>query len=117
MAKTAQKNFDDIKMLIATFSITMTLVFWHLFSASAPDPSEQVAIANNPQIGVSAEPSVSPTPQPTPQSFVGKILLGGQAPQPQIIVQNGRNNGNNGNNNNNNNNNGGGTVVTQTGSS
>lgn len=110
MAKPKKNNFEDVKMLIATLSITMTLVFWHLFSASAASAQEQVAVANLPQAAATLDPvavALEPTPAPT---FTGKILLGGQAPQPKVVVQRvvkprGSNNG------------GSGGVVTQTKSS
>jgi len=116
MAKPQKKTFDDVKMLIATLSITMTLVFWHLFSASAASAQEQVAVANVPQTGVSLDPAASQE-NPTP-AFTGKIMLGGQAPQQQVVViQRAKPAGNNNANNNNNGGGGGGNVVTQTKSS
>ena len=114
MAKPKKNDFEDVKMLIATLSITMTLVFWHLFSASAASAEEQVAVANIPQAGVTLEPVATqslPTPAPT---FTGKILFGGEAPKPQVIVQRVKTTSNN---NNNNGGGGGGGAVTQTKSS
>lgn len=115
MAKN-KKNFDDVKMTIATLSITMTIVFWNLF-ASGANNTETVSAANIPQIAATVEP-IAQAVEPTP-TFVGKILLGGQAPQPRVVVvqQSGGGNNNNNNNNNNANNNGGGGgggAVTQT---
>ena len=100
MAKN-KKTFDDVKMTIATISITMTIVFWNLFAASANN-TETVSAAKIPQITATVEPIVQVV-EPTP-TFVGKILLGGEAPQPRVIVvqQSGGNNnggGNNGGNN------------------
>lgn len=110
MSKSKKNNFEDVKMLIATLSITMTLVFWHLFSASATPPEKQVPIANIPQSSVTLAPVATlsaPTVAPT---FTGKILFGGEAPQPQVIVQRVKPN-------NNNNSGGSSNVVTQTQSS
>ena len=112
MAKPKKNNFEDVKMLIATLSITMTLVFWHLFSISAADAEAQVVVANISQTSVTLEPTLTPSlPTPAP-TFTGKILFGGEAPQPEIVVQRvevSRNNNNGGG--------GGGGVVTQTQSS
>lgn len=113
MAKRKQNTFDDVKMLIATLSISMTLAFWHIFSATA-NAEEQVAIANLPQATATLEPVavvVEPTPAPT---FTGKILLGGEAPQPKVVVQRVKvNNNNNNGGNNGGGNNGGGVTQTQ----
>lgn len=120
MAKPNKNNFEDIKMLIATLSITMTFVFWHLFSSTA-SAQEQVAVANIPQASMGVEPVTTTSQAATSPGFTGKILLGGQAPQPQVVVQrakpSGNNNGNAGNNNGGGGNGGGGNVVTQTKSS
>lgn len=146
MAKPKKNNFDDVKMLIATLSIATTLVFWHLFSASAASAEEQVSVGNIPQEGITIDPESV------------KILFGGVSPEHRMVVYrlkssglNRRvgydtnnnantgnagknNNGGGGNNNANNNtgggnnnvsnnnggggnNNGGGAVVTQTQSS
>ena len=112
MAKPKKNNFEDVKMLIATLSITMTLVFWYLFSASTASAEEQVAVANIPQTGATIEPVATrsvPTPPPT---FTGKILFGGEAPKPQVIVQRVKTTSSN-----NNGGGGGGGAVTQTKSS
>ena len=110
MAKPKKNSFEDVKMLIATLSISMTLVFWHLFSASDVSAEEQVAVANIPQASATVE-LVAITNEPTP-TFTGKILLGGKAPQPQVIVQRINPSGNN-----NVSNNGSSGAVTQTKSS
>ena len=117
MSKPQKNNYEDIKMLIATLSITMTFVFWHLFSSTA-SAQEQVAVANIPQASMSVEPITTTSQESTSPEFTGKILLGGQAPQPKVVVQRAKPAGNNNNNNNNNNNGGGGGGgVTQTQSS
>ena len=115
MAKPQKNTFDDVKMLIATLSVTMTLIFWHLFSASAANAQGQVAVANIPQAGSNVEPMIVSNQQTTSPGLTGKILLGGQAPQQQVVViQRAKPAGNN---NGNNNGGGGGNVVTQTKSS
>lgn len=120
MAKSKKNNFEDVKMLIATLSITTTLVFWHLFSASAASAEEQVAVGNIPQEGVTIDPGSV------------KILFGGVSPEHRQIVyrlkssnlnqrvgyssadtgNNKRNNNADSGNNNSNNNNAGGSSNT-----
>ena len=94
MAKN-KKNFDDVKMIIATLSITMTIVFWNLFAGSANN-TETVSAENIPQITATVEPIVQVEPTPT---FVGKILLGGEAPQPRVVVVQQKSGGGGGGNN------------------
>lgn len=115
MAKPSKNNFEDIKMLIATLSITMTFVFWHLFSSSA-SAQEQVAVANIPQASLGVEPVTTTNQTATAPGFTGKILLGGQAPQPHVVIQRAKP-AQQTNNVGNNNNGGGGNVVTTTKSS
>ncbi len=113
MAKPQKNTYDDVKMLIATLSITMTLVFWHLFSASAADVNKEIIAANiQPVSVVVAAPSENN--DPVEPVVTGTVYFGGQAPQPRVVVQ--RNN-NGGGNNNNNSGGGGGAPVTQTKSS
>ncbi len=83
MAKPNKKSFDDVKMMIATLSITMTIVFWNLFASASSN--EVTAAENIPQITATLEPTVQVAVEPTP-TFVGKILLGGEAPQPRVVV-------------------------------
>lgn len=114
MAKPNKNNFDDIKMMIATLSITMTIVFWNLF-APASSNEATVQAATLPQISAPLEP-VTQAEQPAP-AFIGKILFGGQAPQPRVIVQSGGGGNNNVASNAGGGGGGGGTPATTTKSS
>ncbi|MCG2784487.1 MAG: hypothetical protein L6461_05230 [Anaerolineae bacterium] len=83
-AKPGPKNWDDIKMMLTTISITATLGFWNVFAAA----NEQNIVAKEVEQPASPAPGViqalvaaSPTPV-----FTGKILLGGKAPSQVVIA-------------------------------
>lgn len=83
--KTTSKSWLDVKMLIAAVSITSTLALWNLFAAKAVQTSDTLTSE------VPAPPSVA-TDTVISQGelgFFGKILLGGAAPQPQVITRSG----------------------------
>ncbi|MBK8821622.1 MAG: hypothetical protein IPN58_03160 [Anaerolineales bacterium] len=121
--KPASRNWNDIQLVIATGSMAFSLIFWNMFAG----PDREAAIKRAQE--QAAQPPMDPvqivTPvvetQPTAQGAAlpsGPILLGGTAPQTQIIVQTGGGGGGGGNNSGANTgaNTGGGTV-TSTGSS
>ncbi|MBT3322802.1 MAG: hypothetical protein HN392_11015 [Anaerolineae bacterium] len=110
MAK-AKKSFDEIKMMIATISITMTIIFWNLFASDVNQKESSPEVTNTPQITATPEPVIE-TVKPVP-AFTGKIYLGGQAPQPRVIIKTVPRTGGGGNGGGNNS----GNVVTQTSSS
>ena len=100
--KSKTNNWNDIKMIITAVSVTLTLGLWNVFAATAS--RDKVAQAAS----LSAQPVAMVEPvavQPVPMfEFIGKILLGGVAPQPRVIVRSGGGGG-------------GGQPVTQTRSS
>lgn len=84
--KPGPKNWDDIKMMLTTISITATLGFWNVFAAA----NEQNIVAKEVEQPASPTPGVTQTlvaasASPTPV-FTGKILLGGKAPSPVVIA-------------------------------
>ncbi len=104
MAASSKSNhWDDVKMLIATVSVTLTLGLWHVFAAAA-NQQERAQISNIPPQPAVIDELFVKQAEPTP-GFTGKILLGGVAPQPRVVVRSGGGGG------------GGGGPVTQTRSS
>jgi len=111
--KSAPRNWNDIQIVIATGSMAFTLAFWNLFAgpdreAAVKRAQEQAALppAQPTQTAASAfEVQPTSTLQGTTLQGNGPILLGGSAPQTQIIVRTGGGG------------NGGGGAVTSTGSS
>jgi hypothetical protein len=100
--KPTPRNWNDIQIAIATGSMALTLVFWNLFAG--PDRAtalkraqEQAAILPSQPVQTTA--SVLTLPSTTLQGN-GPILLGGSAPQTQVVVQTGGRGGGGGNNNN-----------------
>jgi len=85
--KAKKKNWDDVKMVISALSVTATLAMWNIFAA-ANNQKETAQVA---ELLPESEPVVIIEPaatQPQP-AFTGKILLGGEAPQPRVIVRSG----------------------------
>ena len=111
MAPKKKKNWDDAKMVISALSVTATLAMWNIFAANNKSEHTQV-------VEIPPEPVVfiEPTPVAAQPPFTGKILLGGEAPKPRVVVVQAKSGGNGGNNNNNGGG-GGGNVTTQTSSS
>jgi hypothetical protein len=87
--KPAYRNWNDIQMFLAAMAMALTLGLWNLFAG--PDRVQAQARQNSETAlqppPAEADPvTLAPAaPTPVPQ---GKILLGGQAPQTQIIVTN-----------------------------
>ena len=97
MAPKTKRSWVDIQLAIMTISMASVLVLWNLFAG----PDRQTALRKAAEAQTSQpEPVVAP---PTPDTPVvsatavplsepgQKILLGGAAPQTQIIVQAKRN--------------------------
>lgn len=121
--KTTSRNWNDIQLVIATGSMAFSLIFWNMFAG--PDREAAIKRAQEQAVLPPQQPVQITAPiieaQPTAQGAAlpsGPILLGGTAPQTQIIVQTGGGGGGGGNNSGANTgaNTGGGTV-TSTGSS
>ena len=103
-----KRNWNDIQVSIAVISMTLTLALWNLFAG--PDRESAIKHAQEQATLPPSEPMQTVEPlvlQPTPLGD-GKILLGGVAPQTQIIIQSGGGGGGRG---------GGGGAATSTGSS
>lgn len=112
--KPAPRNWSDVQVVIATGSMALALVLWNLFAgpdrASALKHAQEQAVLSPPQPIQEVTPAPVIVVQPTLPT--GPILLGGNAPQTQIIVQTGGKGGGGGNGVG-----GGGAPVTSTGSS
>lgn len=81
-----KKTWGEIQLAIAALGLTMTLVFWNMFSA----PQKQVVA--QPADPTSLPPTQNPTQAPvmvtaTPGFVPIKIIFGGPAPKQQVIVQ------------------------------
>lgn len=77
-AKPGSKNWDDIKMVMATLAAATTLGLWNLFATiDKPNTMQEMVSLQTPPAVVA---------NPTQPTFHGKILLGGQAPSQQVIV-------------------------------
>ncbi len=120
--KPASRNWNDIQLVIATGSMAFSLIFWNMFAG--PDREAAIKRAQEQAAQLPMDPVQIVTPmvetQPTAQSVVlpsGPILLGGTAPQTQIIVQTGGGGGGGNNSGANTGANTGGGTVTSTGSS
>jgi hypothetical protein len=121
--KPASRNWNDIQLVIATGSMAFSLIFWNMFAG--PDREAAIKRAQKQAAQPPVEPAQIIAPvveiQPTAQSAAlpgnGPILLGGNAPQTQIIVQTGGGGGGGNNSGANTGANTGGGTVTSTGSS
>ena len=88
--KPAPKNWNDVQLTIAAGSMALTLTLWNLFAG--PDRAEAVKRAQDLAALPPAQPTeaVAPAPaievQPAIQQGNGPILLGGSAPQTQVVV-------------------------------
>lgn len=93
--KPASRNWNDIQVTIAAVSMAFTLIFWNLFAGpdreTALKRAQEQASLPPPEPAQIAE-AAPVVAQPTPLGD-GKILLGGNAPQTQIIVQSGNRGG------------------------
>jgi hypothetical protein len=96
--KSVRRNWNDIQIIITTSSMALTLAFWNLFAGpdreTAMKRAQEQAALPPPQPAATEAPVVVEVQPilPTPQSVTtlpgnGPILLGGSAPQTQIIVQ------------------------------
>lgn len=100
--KPASRNWTDIQIMIATGSMALTLVFWNLFAG--PDRETTLRRAQEQAALPPPQPIQETAPvievQPNTLQGNGPILLGGSAPQTQVIVQvSGGGGGGGGNNN------------------
>ena len=99
MAPKAKRSWFDIQVVIMTLSMASVLGLWNLFAgpdreAAAQKAAEEFANQQNQldqlqpsmPILVSPAPIAQPAQDPAPQPGE-KIMLGGAAPQTQVIIQ------------------------------
>jgi hypothetical protein len=78
-ARPGSKNWNDLKMLMAALTVATTLGLWNVFAQIDKQNTAQEVI----ELQESAPADVDNNAQP---AFYGKILLGGQAPNQQVIT-------------------------------
>jgi hypothetical protein len=90
--KPAPRNWNDVQIAIATVSMVFTLAFWNLFAGPdrevAAKRAQEQASQPPPQPANVTDP-VQPAVQSTTLQGNGPILLGGSAPQTNVVVQTG----------------------------
>ena len=106
--KPSPRKWKDLQVMIATGSMALTLAFWNLFAgpdreAAVKRTQEKAALLPQPSTQTAGQVVEVQPVGPGAALPAGPILLGGTAPQTQIIVQTGGG--------------GGGGAVTSTGSS
>ena len=90
-SRSHEKKWDDVKMVVAAAAVTATLALWNFFASAdfqtkAIQPPEQVSSV---PVEKAAEQPVELAVAPTPTPLAGKILMGGTAPQPRVVIQSG----------------------------
>ncbi|HNK62796.1 MAG TPA: hypothetical protein PKL78_08535 [Anaerolineales bacterium] len=110
MAPKANNKWSDVQMAIAAISMTSVIAFWNMFAGPDKVKADEKAAEQALIVPPTTVPTTTPEPEPTlaitmpPVGY--KILFGGVAPQPQVIVK--RKQGGGGNKNNEEDNGGGG---------
>ena len=92
--KSSSRNWNDIQVAIASVSMALTLGLWNLFAGpdreTAERRAQEEAAERARQEAIRASmPTPAPQVTAVPTPMQGKLLLGGQAPQTQIIIQSG----------------------------
>ena len=81
--KPGARSWSDVQMVLAAAAMTLTLGLWNVFAnrdlASAKENEDQLTAAPTAEIT-----AVDGSPTPLPQV---KIMLGGVAPQLQVVQQ------------------------------
>lgn len=113
-SKPNANKWSDVQMAIAAISVTSVIAFWNMFAGVDKTRADEKAVVEQqaallPTATVVIETS-SPTPVPTMPPTGYKILFGGVAPQPQVIVVRKPGGGNNEDNGGN----GGGSTTAET---
>jgi hypothetical protein len=93
--KPASRNWNDIQVVIATGAMVLTLALWNLFAE--PDRAAAVKRAQEQAAQPPQQPAQIAAPVSGPQPILqgktllgnGPILLGGSAPQTQVIIRTG----------------------------
>jgi len=86
--KTNGRSWNDIQLMLASTSVALTLSFWNLFAG----PDREAAVlqaqqkaAEDAMLQAELAASQPAAPAPSGESST-KLLLGGQAPQTQVVV-------------------------------
>ena len=80
--KLKKKNWDDVKMVISALSVATTLAMWYIFATTNDQNKINQVAEATPEPTVFMQPTATATQPP----FSGKILLGGEAPKPRVVV-------------------------------
>jgi hypothetical protein len=84
-SKPGARNWNDVQLVLAALAMTLTLGLWNLFAGPDSAEARKTAEQQPPMSPITEEPiSVDGTPTPLPPI---KILLGGVAPQLQVVQQ------------------------------
>lgn len=82
--KPAARSWNDIQLVLAALGMTLTLGLWNIFAAPDLAEAKKATEQQPPTPPAAEEPSLAATPTPLPPI---KIMLGGVAPQVQIVQQ------------------------------
>lgn len=125
-SKPNANKWSDVQMAIAAISVTSAIAFWNMFAGADKTKADEKALVEQQAalLPTATETAIVEMPLPTPVATMPpagyKILFGGVAPQPQVIVVRKPGGGNNEDNGGNGGNGGGSTTaetVTTTSSS
>lgn len=88
--KTNTNKWSDVQLAIAAIAMTAVIAFWNMFAGPDKTKAEEKSAAEQQALLITTimpteivEP-VAPAPTMPPKGY--KILFGGIAPQPQVIV-------------------------------
>lgn len=82
--KPAARNWNDIQLVLAAMAMTLTLGLWNIFAGPDLVEAKQAAENQLPMPPAVEDPSATAAPIVLPPI---KMLLGGVAPQVQIVQQ------------------------------
>lgn len=112
--KNNANKWTDVQMAIAAISVTSMIAFWNMFAGVDRTKADEKAKVEEQTAPLPTVTAIVETPPPTPMPSMPptgyKILFGGVAPQPQVVVV--RQPGRGGGGNNEDNGGGGGGAAT-----